>query len=42
MTCLACETIFWQRSIEDYMKSCFKEILLIHPAGGFVSVHGEK
>jgi len=36
MTCFAYETMGWQRSIEDYMKSCFKTVLLIiiHTVGG--------
>jgi len=29
MTCFAYEKMFWQRSIEDYMKFCFKAIFLI-------------
>jgi len=29
MTCFAYETMFWQCSTEDYMKPCFKAILLI-------------
>jgi len=39
MTCFAYKTMFWQcsaRSTEDYMKSCFKAVLLIitHKVGG--------
>jgi len=43
--CFAYETMFWQCSTEDYMKSCFKAILLInnkYSLGGFVPVDGEK
>jgi len=36
MTCFANETMFWQGSTEDYMKSCFKALLLLitHKVGG--------
>jgi len=42
--CFVYETMFWQCSAEDYVKSCFKAILLIiaHKVGGFVSVDGKK
>jgi len=41
--CFAYETMFWQCSAEDNMKSCFKAILLIivHTVGGFVLVDGK-
>jgi len=45
MTYVAYETMFWQRSIKAYMKSCFKAILLmiVHTVGGIcVSARGEK
>jgi len=42
--CFAYETMFWQCSAENYMKSCFKAILLIltHTVRGFVLAHEEK
>jgi len=44
MTCFAYETVFRQCFTEDYMKSCFKALLLLltHAVGGiFVSSREE-
>jgi len=38
MMCFACETMVWQCSTEDYMKSCFKPVLLITHTVGRICV----
>jgi len=38
----AYETMVWQCSVEDHMKSCFKGIFKMIQLDRFVTVHGEK
>jgi len=44
MTCFACEKLFSQCSVEDYMKPCFKKLMLMirHTVGEICDRSGPK